>query len=195
LADPEFDFSSAYARYAKGYSINTETTASVRGSRSGELAARCMVEIGTSSYYTALGNFVNEPLLKAVCRNIATDEFRHYNMFYTHLQRYVARDKVSRLQRFKTLLDRMMETEDDELAYAYYTANAPDGAIYVREDCARAYEARAFPLYTQEIVRHSVALMLKACGFKPYSFGNNLASPVAWWFLQRKNRQANAFES
>jgi hypothetical protein len=64
LADPAFDFGDAYARYTQGYSIKTDTAASVRGSRSGELVARCMVEIGTSSYYTALGRAAREPLLK-----------------------------------------------------------------------------------------------------------------------------------
>ena len=38
-----------------GYKLPLDAASSVRGSRTGELIARCMVETGTSSYYTALG--------------------------------------------------------------------------------------------------------------------------------------------
>ena len=45
----------AFERYRTGYKLPLDADASVRGSRTGELIARCMVETGTSSYYTALG--------------------------------------------------------------------------------------------------------------------------------------------
>ncbi|TLM93654.1 MAG: ferritin-like domain-containing protein, partial [Actinobacteria bacterium] len=56
LADPSFDYMSAFARYRAGYKIDVKADASIRGSRSGELVARCIVETGTSSYYTALAD-------------------------------------------------------------------------------------------------------------------------------------------
>jgi len=55
----------------------------VRGSRSGELIARCVVETGTSSYYTAIADATDEPLLKTYAGHIASDELRHYKLFYT----------------------------------------------------------------------------------------------------------------
>ena len=55
LADPDFDFAASFKRFTDGYSIPLEAQSSVRGSRSGELVARCIVEVGTSSYYSALG--------------------------------------------------------------------------------------------------------------------------------------------
>ncbi len=54
LADPGWDFKAAFERYRAGYKIPLESNLSVRGSLTGELIARCMVETGTSSYYTAL---------------------------------------------------------------------------------------------------------------------------------------------
>jgi hypothetical protein len=54
LADPSFDFDIAFKRFVDGYKIPIDVNASVRGSRCGELVARCIVETGTSSYYTAL---------------------------------------------------------------------------------------------------------------------------------------------
>ena len=54
LADPAWDSAAAFDRYRAGYHIKTDADASIRGSRTGELIARCMVETGTSSYYTAM---------------------------------------------------------------------------------------------------------------------------------------------
>jgi hypothetical protein len=74
LADPEFDLEAAFRRFQAGYQIDFTRTVSCRGSRSGEMVARCMVEVGTSSYYAALRDAVREPVLNAICRNIAADE-------------------------------------------------------------------------------------------------------------------------
>ena len=51
-----------------------------------------MVETGTSSYYTALGEATAEPVLKQVCKLIAADEYRHFKLFYDHMRRYLARE-------------------------------------------------------------------------------------------------------
>ncbi len=85
LADPRFDHAAACARFSAGFRVPLEAKASVRGSRAGELVARCIVETGTSSYYTALGEAVAEPVLRDICHRIAADELRHYKLFYTHL--------------------------------------------------------------------------------------------------------------
>ncbi|MEY4858158.1 MAG: hypothetical protein RLZZ235_325, partial [Pseudomonadota bacterium] len=87
LADPGWDFTAAFARYRAGYQIQLDAEASIRGSRTGELIARCMVETGTSSYYNALGDATEEPVLKQVCRLIAADEYRHFKLFYDHMKR------------------------------------------------------------------------------------------------------------
>src|SRR3546814_2254984 len=61
LADPSFDYDEALQRFRDGFKIDLNADASVRGSRTGELIARCMVEVGTSSYYTALADSSDEP--------------------------------------------------------------------------------------------------------------------------------------
>ena len=129
-ADPGFDFRAALERYNAGYGFNIDAAESTRGSRSGELIARCIVETGTSSYYSAIADGTDEPVLKAICRHIAADEFRHYKLFYTHLKRYLAREALSRFDRMRIVFGRMRESEDDELSYAYYAANAPASAVY-----------------------------------------------------------------
>src|SRR5690348_15506929 len=92
LADPTFDHAAASARFTAGFRVDVDARASVRGSRAGELVARCIVETGTSSYYTALAEASGEPVLQAICKRIAADEWRHYKLFYTHLKRYLVRE-------------------------------------------------------------------------------------------------------
>src|SRR5690349_20983256 len=62
LADPGFDFAAAFARFQAGYRVDFDCAVSRRGSRAGEMVARCMVEVGTSSYYTALREAAREPV-------------------------------------------------------------------------------------------------------------------------------------
>ena len=64
MADAAFDYDARFQRFREGYSIEVESDQSVRGSRSGELIARCMVEVGTSSYYTAIAEASEEPVLR-----------------------------------------------------------------------------------------------------------------------------------
>jgi rubrerythrin len=122
LADPSWDYPAAFARYKAGYTLPLDAEASVRGSRTGELIARCMVETGTSSYYTALGEETEEPVLKEICRLIAADEYRHFKLFYDHMRRYLAREQIGLMRRMRIAFGRIGESEDDELAYASPTS-------------------------------------------------------------------------
>src|SRR5690606_27221441 len=88
LADPEFDFEKRFADFSAVITLPVAAEESVRGTRCGELVARCMVEVGTSSYYTALREATREPVLREICRNSAKDEIRHYKLFYTPMERY-----------------------------------------------------------------------------------------------------------
>ena len=94
MADPEFDFESSFARFREGFRLPLGVNDSVRGSRSGELVARCMVETGTNTYYSALAQATDEPVLKEICRRIAADEFAHYCLFHTHMKRYLEREAL-----------------------------------------------------------------------------------------------------
>ena len=64
-----------------------EADGSVRGSRRGEMIARCVVESGTSSYYSAIRDATDEPVLKEIAGRIAADEYRHYKLFYDTLHK------------------------------------------------------------------------------------------------------------
>jgi hypothetical protein len=179
LADPSYDFAAAFGRFQAGYRIDFDTDISRRGSRSGEMIARCMVEVGTSSYYSALRDGVQEPVLREICRNIAADEIRHYKLFYRNLTRCLEREKIGAWRRLRVAVGRILEAGDDELAYAYYAANEPTGP-YARRHHGRAYARRALALYQQHHVRHMVAMVFKAVGLAPRSRLARAASRLAW---------------
>src|SRR5712691_5918270 len=179
LADPDFDFARAFARFRAGFRVDFDATSSRRGSRSGEMVARCVVEIGTSSYYTALREAAAEPVLEEICRHIAADELRHYRLFYKNLDRVLAREPIGRLARLRVALGRIAEAEDDELAYAYYAANEAE-LPYDRRHYSLAYARRAFALYRPHHIERGVAMLLKAVGLTPNGRLGRLASRLAW---------------
>jgi rubrerythrin len=190
LADPTFNLARAFARFDAGYGFDVEAVQSVRGSRSGELIARCIVETGTSSYYSAIADATDEPLLNAICRHIAADELRHYKLFYTHLKRYLQREALSRFERMRIVLGRMRESEDDELSYAYFAANAPADATYDRAQSARAYMMRAYRFYRPVHMDRVVAMAFKVCGLKPHTMWHGLVKRAAWWMVNRRIQDA-----
>jgi hypothetical protein len=191
LADPDFDFDAAVARFRKGYRIDFHTDRSRRGSRAGEMLARCIVETGTSSYYTALREATEEPVLREICRRIAADEHRHYRLFYKTMRGCQARDRLGFWARLSVALGRLGETEDDELAYAYYAANEHD-TEYDRQRCARAYVSRAFALYRRHHVERGVAMILKALGLTPNGRFGRALGWLSWqamrWRVARAAR-------
>ena len=131
LADPSFDFDATFARFVAGHPIDVDASDSIRGSRCGEMVARCIVEVGTSTYYSALRDAAEEPVFKAICKRIAGDEFRHYKLFYSTMKRYRDIEGVGRLSRARVAFGRLFESSDDELSYAYHCgAGEPDP--YVR---------------------------------------------------------------
>lgn len=191
LADPDFDFQTCFKRFTDGYKVPLDATASVRGSRAGELVARCIVETGTSSYYTALMEATDEPALKAICKRIAADELRHYKLFYQHLDTYLQLDQIGAWQRIKIALSRITESEDDELAYAYYAANHA-GESYERRRFTRAYARRAYRFYQRRHVERAIAMVLKATGLNPTGWLNRCLTALGYWFLSSRAKKLAA---
>ena len=190
LADPAWDFETAFARYKAGYHLPLlDADISVRGSRTGELIARCMVESGTSSYYSALGDAAEEPVLRDVCRLIAADEFRHFKLFYDHMKRYLKRERIGILQRMRIALSRIGESEDDELAYAFYCGNSPRDAIYRHETAIAGYMSRAMTMYRYRHLERAVGMILKAVGLPPRGRVSGLAARGAWTFMCRRRER------
>jgi len=183
LADPGFDFSAAFGRFQAGYQVDFDCDTSRRGSRSGEMLARCMVEVGTSTYYTTLRDAAREPVLKEICHNIAADEIRHYKLFYNNLMRCCERERIGFWRRLRIAAGRVAETGDDELAYAYYAANETTRP-YERRRYSRAYAGRACALCREHHVARGLALIFKAVGLNPRGLLTRAASRFSWWLIR-----------
>ena len=184
LADPAWDFGAAFRRFTDGFRPPVDAVASVRGSRTGELIARCIVETGTSSYYGALAEASAEPVLAQICRRIAADELRHYKLFYDHMKRYQSVERLGRWGRLRVGLGRIIESGDDELAYAFYAANAPAGEPYQRRRWSKAYARRTYPFYRAHHVERGVGMALKAVGLKANGRRHRAAWPLAHRFMR-----------
>jgi rubrerythrin len=189
LADPTWDYSAAFARYKNGYKINIGANASIRGSRTGELIARCMVETGTSSFYSAVADATEEPVLQEICRQIAADEFRHFKLFYDHMRRYIARERLSFVRRLRVAAGRISETEDDELAFAFHCANHSTATRFSHEECLAAYLSRAIAYYRFRHVERSTSMIFKAVGLSPRGRFAEVSARLAWRLVKRRQRR------
>jgi len=190
LADPSFDFQAAFARFRAGYKpphFAADDQVSVRGSRRGEMIARCVVESGTSSFYSAIRDATDEPVLKEIAGRIAADEFRHYKLFFETLQRQDEPD-LPFWRKLIVAVTRVNESDDDELSYAYYCANVPasqEHAVpYKREEYARAYHDKAMSLYRRHHIRKLVQMVAKACGADPQGRLTEIAGALLWRMLR-----------
>jgi hypothetical protein len=188
MADPHFDFKIAFARFRDGYKpahFASDDKTSIRGSRRGEMIARCVVESGTSSFYSAIREAAQEPVLQEIAGRIAADEFRHYKLFYETLQTQDEPD-LPFWRKLMVAMSRVNEADDDELAYAYYAANIPPSAPYRRDEFAKMYNAKALSLYRRHHIRKLVQMVAKAIGANPNSRFTAAAGTLVWRMLRVK---------
>lgn len=184
MADVSFDFDAAFADFKDKIQLPLDAEASVRGSRVGELIARCIVECGTSSLYAAIASYTEEPVLKQVAQNIAADELRHYKLFYSYHKRYLKAENVGFLRRLWVAVGRIRETEDDELAYAYYAANHQGDGPYDRKVYTQKYIARAYSIYRFAHIERALAMAFKAVGLKPHGRLNMALARTMYRFVR-----------
>jgi rubrerythrin len=191
-ADPDFKLEEAFARFRKGYTpvhFTEDDADSVRGSRRGEMIARCVVESGTSSYYSAIRDATEEPVLKEVAGRIAADEYRHYKLFYETLHKQDEPD-MSFLKKLWVAVGRVRESNDDELAYAYYCANVP-----LEQELARPYSRKLYSrlaartgmtIYRRRHIQKLVQMVAKAVGANPHGKLADWGEAILWRMLQKK---------
>ncbi|HUT49480.1 MAG TPA: ferritin-like domain-containing protein [Alphaproteobacteria bacterium] len=192
LADPDFDFDARFARFESAIQLPKGVDASIRGSRTGELIARCIVEVGTSSYYTAIADATEEPVIKQICLNIAADEIRHFALFRKTMDKYQPREQINLVSRLRVAIARLAETNDDELSFAYFAANHVDDELYDNVRHGQAYRYRAYAYYRHRHVKRMVAMMFKAVGLKPTGLLSRTIARLGYLVMRRRVRQLAA---
>ena len=196
LADPAFRLDQAFVRFRKGYTpahFAGETDGSVRGSRRGEMIARCVVESGTSSYYSAMRDATGEPVLQEVAGRIAADEYRHYKLFYDTLNMQSEPD-MPVWKKLWIAVGRVRESDDDELAYAYYCANVPAeeeaSKPYSRRKYSRLATAAGMTIYRRHHIQRLVQMVVKVIGVNPHGWLAQGVGALLWRRLQRNAQTA-----
>jgi hypothetical protein len=135
LAWPEFDWDGVYERFLPEFAAQCADDG-VEPTRSREMASRCIVEMGTSSYYRTLSAMTDEPVLSELARRISDDEVRHYKHFYRYLRKYQRHEGQRRggIARAAWNRLRMIDGEDSRIAMRH---------IYRARNGGRSPDARA----------------------------------------------------
>jgi hypothetical protein len=115
---PDFDWQRVYDAFFDEYG-KTCTLPDLEPSHALELAARCVVEMGTATLYSSLHDYVREPVLKDLAARIYADEVRHYKHFYRYFRRYQQAEGHGRWRVGRTLAKRMFASRDDDGYCAY----------------------------------------------------------------------------
>lgn len=190
LADPTFKVEEAFARFRAGYTPDhfaNDDARSIRGSRRGEMIARCVVESGTSSYYTAIKDATEEPVLKEIAGRIAADEYRHYKLFFETLHEQDEPD-LPFWRKVAVAAGRIAESDDDELAYAYYCANVPPSEAaskpYDRARYTKLATAGSMTIYRRNHIQRLVQMVAKAIGAAPNGRLARVAGALLWQVLR-----------
>lgn len=136
IAWPGFDWDEVYQAFFADFSANC-TLEALEPTPCLEMASRCIVEMGTSSYYTALSRLSPEPVLRQLAALIREDEVHHYKYFYRYFLRFREREKLGRMAILKAVWRRlhMIDGEDSSIAvkhaYAIRHPGAPfDNLVY-----------------------------------------------------------------
>jgi hypothetical protein len=124
---PDFDWTGVHSSFFEEYSVTCKMEA-LEPTMALEMASRCVVEMGTASYYTTLSRLSPEPVLRQLAAFIAEDEVRHYKHFYRYFCRYRDQEEPGRARIALALWRRLKMIRDDDgyIAFKYiYEARNP----------------------------------------------------------------------
>ncbi len=115
---PEFDWESAYIGFAAEYGAIC-TLEALEPSRALEMVARCVVEVGTSTFYRCLYEYAEEPVLRRLLANIKADEVRHFKAFRHFFLEYNVAEHKRPINVWKAIWKRAMEGRNEDAYIAF----------------------------------------------------------------------------
>ncbi len=155
---PDFAWEEIYRRFLEEYAPFCRLDA-LEAALSLEMASRCVVEMGTASYYTTLSRASTEPVLSLLARRIAEDEVRHYKHFYRYFRKYREAEQPGRKEVAGALWRRlrMTNSEDGYIALKHVSlARHPD----------RPFDKRRYRALRRELRRSFLAQFPHAMSVK-----------------------------
>jgi hypothetical protein len=174
---PDFPWEERFQAFLTEYS-RTCTVSLLEPTRALELAARCIVEMGTSALYRAIHEYAREPVLRRLTGLIYSDEIRHYKMFYRHFRRYQQCERQPRIRVGGTLLRRLVATRSEDGRYAY--RHVWDFVAAPHDSFDRSFEAFGRDV-TRLLRRHVPGEMLTRMILNPLAVPAPVADAAARW--------------
>jgi hypothetical protein len=131
-----------------------------------EMASRCVVEMGTASFYTSLSRASPDPVLGLLTRRIAEDEVRHYKHFYRFFRKYREIERPRRIAVAPALWRRLrMSGGEDRLIVLKHVHGARHPGAPFRMAAYRAVHRQCRDLVRPHFpVEMSVRMLLKPLG-------------------------------
>jgi hypothetical protein len=125
---PNFNWDRVYTSFLDEFSAHCGP-GELEPTRTREMASRCVVEMGTASYYRTLSLISPDPVLMTIAGQIARDEIRHYKHFYRYFRRFQKTEPESRRSVFIALLNRlrMIDGQDSFIAMKHLYRNSHPG--------------------------------------------------------------------
>ncbi|WP_019938181.1 hypothetical protein [Bordetella sp. FB-8] len=177
---PDFDWNASFDGFFHEYS-KTCSREQLEKTRARELVARCVIETGTSSLYSAIGQCSKEPVLVKLASCIHADEVHHYKVFYQYFKKYNQTERLGRYDVLRTLLRRSLEirNEDEEIAMRHVMA-----ARYPERAGDSEISARQIGRVSEMVMRNlpvdmSVKMMIKPLGL-PAGVQRGVLSAASW---------------
>lgn len=160
-ADADFDFDATMHAYQELVAYHAPTGQSVRGSISGELVARCVVEALASALYRVLADATADGTVRAMYSTLAQDEARHYGMFLRMLSALTGTERASSWMRIIYAIRRMLQLEDSQImaASGIVAGRCPTSGMLRRE--ANWYLCRLYGLYRWKHARYAMQMLLR----------------------------------
>lgn len=110
---PELDWPRAYEAFVSEYSL-LSTVEALEPEPALELVARCVIETGTATFYTALHRRAEDPVLKQLTGLIRQDEVRHYTRFRQSFEAERGRARIGRAAVLRALGRRLAQVRDED---------------------------------------------------------------------------------
>lgn len=125
---PEYDWQAAYDAFHTEYLplCDEEVLQPTLGL---EMISRCVVEVGTSTFYGMISSYTHDPVLKTLAGHIRADEVHHYQVFLDTYRRHRAAEGTGRLRALRAMLSRfvMVRDADAKVPYRHVPAGLPPG--------------------------------------------------------------------
>ncbi|MDR0458135.1 MAG: ferritin-like domain-containing protein [Burkholderiaceae bacterium] len=183
---PQFPWQVAYDNFMAEYARLCTVEALLAGAL--EMAARCVVEMGTSTYYQALrmlAERADEPVLTGLLERIRADEVGHYKRFLAYFKTLKASQPVSRWRVARALGARLKELResDSDVALRHVWAYAHEKGAELFPNGVQPFDVLRQNLFEQVSqclpIEQAVRMTLKPL-MLPHRVESRLQTPLAW---------------